>query len=430
MADSAQSTPKSRKLDSWIGGFLHFTEGLSSPKLFRKWAAITALGACLERRVWVWTSKGPTYANMFVILVGRPGIGKSEAINNIRNIVKGTYSKDLWRIATELIPYDVTKGAMLDKLSKYTRYGLDPWADTIGLKERVKYHSAFLAVSELGDLVREHDHQLLSALHSLFDCLPVVEEERRYRENDPISIVNPSMALLGGTTTAYLSRTFPPAAWDEGFMARTILIYSADKIDPDLFNDLEIDMTLVKELVDDLRQISKLEGRMNFTDEAKASIRAWQKAGQPPQPEHARLEHYNTRRMRHALKLSMISAINKGNALLIDAEDFQQALTWMIEAEKAMPQIFLEIVGRADGQVQNELYLHVRGICDSPLHGNRPVSKAILVDFLRSRVSSWQIESVIETCCEAELLIKCPQADNTIKYRPNPKPSLLRPKKT
>lgn len=364
-----------------------------------------------------------------MILIGRPGIGKSEAINNIRPIVKATGVKDVFKPSTELLPYDVTKGAMLDRLAQYGRFGPDPYAETLDKAEKVKYHSAFLAVSELGNLVREKDNALLNSLHDLYDCLAVVEEERRYLKNTPIAIVNPSIALLGGTTPSYLSETFPPQAWNQGFMARVIMIYSADMIEPDLFTEQEIDIALAQELVQDLRQVGRLSGKMIFTEDAKKSIVAWQKSGRQPQPEHQRLEHYNTRRMRHALKLSMIAAIDKGNALVIDVDDFQTALGWMIEAEKMMPQVFLELVGRSDGQVINELWFHVKGLWDSPLHGKRPITKALIVDFLRHRVSSWQIDQVIKTACEAELLILVPMGDNETRYKPNLAPSLLKAKK-
>lgn len=432
MTANGKETPKPRHLDSWIGGFLRYTEGTSSPPIFRKWAAITALGACLERRVWVRTAKGFTYANLFVLLVGRPGIGKSEAINNIRPLVKATYVKDVYPAATEMLPYDVTKGAMLDKLSQYSRWGPDPYTNDLDDKTtRVKYHSAFLAVSELGNLVREKDNQLLNSLHDLYDCLSVVEEERRYMKDKPISIVNPSVALLGGTTPSYLSETFPVQAWSQGFMARVIMIYSADVIEPDLFNEQEIDIVLAQELVKDLRQIGNLKGKMIFTDAAKAAVVAWQKSGRAPQPDHVRLEHYNTRRMRHALKLSMIAAIDKGNTLVIDVEDFQQALAWMIEAEKLMPQVFLELVGRSDGQVINELWFHCKQLWDSPLHGRRPITKALIVEFLRHRVSSWQIEQVIKTAIEVELLIVVPMGENgETRYKPNLKPDLIKKKTT
>lgn len=401
-------------------GFLEFTEGISSPRIFRKWAAITTIGATLSRRVWTHTARGFTFPNMYVILVGRAGVGKSEAINNVKALAQATAVKGAYKPAVHLAPVDVTKGALLDYLAapEIARSALNPAAVVMGRDEKAVYHGAFICISELGNLIREHDTILLSSLIDLYDGLPKIDERRRYLKNSPIDIPRPLISLLGGTTPQYLGRTFPPAGWDEGFMARVILIYNYEKIEPDLFGALEPDVDLAQALISDLRQIGNLEGQMTFTDAAKKAIIAWQKADQEPKPKHIRLEHYNTRRLRHALKLCTIAAIDKGNLLTIDVEDFQQALDWMIEAEQQMPQVFMELGGRADGQTMDELYSHVLGLWNSPLHGKHPVAKGLLVNFLRHRVVAWQIDKVIEASVEAELLIQCP-VQGEIRYRPN-----------
>lgn len=417
-----------RNLPSWIDGFLQYTEGFSSPVIFRKWAAITAIGACLERRVWTITAKQPTFPNLFVLLVGRPGLGKSKPINAIRNLIRATKVEGVFEPACHLAPVDVTKASLYDYLAgkKVRKPGPDPEAEQLEINEDYHYHSAFLAVSELSDLIRDHDTILLGALHSLFDCLPFVEEERRYRADNPIKIPRPQISLLGGTTPAYLSRTFPAAAFDEGFMARSILIYSGSHIEPDLFSEDEPDPLLARTLVEDLRMLGKMVGRMHFTPEAKEAITKWQKSGKQPAPNHPKLEHYNTRRMIHALKLATIAAADKANLNLITHEDFQQALEWMVEAEEAMPQVFMEMVGKSDGQIMNELYHFVAGIYNNPLAKNQPIRKGLLVNWLRNKVPAWQIEKVIEVAVEAEILQKAIGVSGEIRYKPAPKPGLYK----
>lgn len=337
--------------------------------------------------------------------------------------------------ACHLAPVDVTKASLYDYLSskKIRRMGPDPEAQALEIQEDFHYHSAFLAVSELGDLIRDHDTMLLNALHGLYDCLSSVEEERRYRADNPIRIQRPQISLLGGTTPAYISRTFPASAWDEGFMARTILIYSADLIQPRLFDedndDQLIDPMLARDLVEDLRIIGKLRGQFTFTEAARSAIRAWQRSGQEPAPTHVRLEHYCTRRMRHALKLCMIASANRRNDLIIDLPDFQEALGWMIEAEDAMPQIFMEMTGKSDGQVMRELYHFVKGVYDGPLNNKQPIRKGHLVKFLSSKVQAWAIDKVIDTAVEAEFIIKAASPTGEIRYKPAPRPAILRPGK-
>ena len=399
--------------------------------MFRKWAAICGIGASLERRVWCITAKQPNFPNLFVLLIGRPGVGKSKAINAVRTLIRATHEPGIYEQSCHLAPVDVTKASLYDYLAstKIRRSGPDPEAEAMEISTDFHYHSAFLAVSELSDLIRDHDTMLLGALHSLFDCLPFVEEERRYRADNPIKIPRAQVSLLAGTTPAYLSRTFPQSAWDEGFMARSILIHSSDRVEPDLFTSEEPNPLIARFLVEDLRQVGRLVGRFMFTDEAKETILRWQKSGQEPAPNHIRLEHYRTRRMIHALKLSMIAAADRSNSLIITHEDFQTAIEWMLEAEEAMPQVFMEMVGKSDGQVMNELYHFVSGVWNSPMSKGQPLRKGLLTNFLRNKVPAWQIDKVIDVAVEAELLQKVLSTAGEVRFRPSPKPGLFNPKR-
>lgn len=378
--------------------------------------------------MWAITAKQPNFPNLFVILVGRPGVGKSKAIMGIRNLIRATKVDGVWEPVCHLAPVDVTKASLYDYLSskKVRRLGPDPEAEMLEIKEDFHYHSAFLAVSELSDLIRDHDTQLLGALHSLFDCLPFVEEERRYRADNPIKIQRPQISLIGGTTPAYISRTFPPSAWDEGFMARSILIYSEDHVEPNLFTEEEPDPLVARELVEDLRAIGKLSGRMIFTPDAKASILSWQRSGKEPAPTHIRLEHYRTRRMIHAIKLSMIASADRGGDLAITAIDFQQALEWMIEAEDFMPQVFLHMAGKSDNQTLAELYHFAQSIYNSPMMKGQLIRKGLLVNFLSRKVPAYAVDKVLDVACGADYLVPVMTASGEIMYRPALKPGLYK----
>lgn len=383
--------------------------------------------------MWAVTARGFTFPNLFTILIGRPGIGKTEAISRVRSLIQATFADGIYNMACNLAPVDVTKAALLDYLAsaKVKRQAVDPEALALNIQDIGDYHSAFLAVSELGDLVRNHDTELLNILHSLYDCLPMIQEERRYRADNPIKIPRPQISLLGGTTPAYVSRTFPVQAWDEGFMARTILIYSNDLIEPDLFGSdtTELDEDLAKQLVDDLRQVSKIQGRFEFSEDCKMAMVSWQKSGRKPQPTHPRLEHYNTRRMRHAIKLSMIASANRSNDLRIEVVDFQEALNWMIEAETAMPGMFMEMVGKSDSQVLNELWVFVKGLWEAPMTKGRSVRRGLLVNFLKDKVPANQIDKIIDIAVDGEILVKVASTSGDSRYKPGDAPSLFRAKK-
>src|SRR5712671_1750493 len=72
-----------RRCQSWIESFVEETEGLESPEIYRRWAAIVALGAVLQQKVWIQSRKGCLFPNLYAFLVGPPGIGKSQSIGAI-----------------------------------------------------------------------------------------------------------------------------------------------------------------------------------------------------------------------------------------------------------------------------------------------------------------------------------------------------------
>lgn len=209
-------------------------------------------------------------------------------------------------------------------------------------------------------------------------------------------------------------------------MARTILIYSDKFIEPDLFGSdtTELDEDLANSLKEDLRIIGKLTGRVTFSDDCKAAMVQWQKSGQQPAPTHVRLEHYCTRRMRHAIKLSMIASADRSNDLRIEVTDFQQALAWMVEAEEAMPNIFLEMVGKSDSQTLAELYQYVKGLWDFPSTKGQPLRRGLLVNFLKNKVPAREIDKIIEVALEAEILVQMMMSSGELRYRPGESPKL------
>ena len=77
-----------RKYANWIDAFVEHTEDIKSPEHFRRWAAISAISSSLQRRVWMRFGGQSLYVNFYVLLIGPPGTGKSNAIKFARNIIR------------------------------------------------------------------------------------------------------------------------------------------------------------------------------------------------------------------------------------------------------------------------------------------------------------------------------------------------------
>src|SRR6516164_1438064 len=77
--------PGNRHCRSWIERFIDYTSNLEAPEIWRKWSAISMIAATLEQKVWADTG-GNLYPNLYVFLVGQPGMGKSRSIMAASNL--------------------------------------------------------------------------------------------------------------------------------------------------------------------------------------------------------------------------------------------------------------------------------------------------------------------------------------------------------
>ena len=72
----------------------------------------------------------------------------------------------------------------------------------------------------------------MSILNHLYDCPPY--KERKRGKGIEYELENAQLNLLAGTQPAYLNNLLPEGAWQQGFMSRTIIVYSGEVIYGDL----------------------------------------------------------------------------------------------------------------------------------------------------------------------------------------------------
>ena len=375
-----------RKLGSWIESFVDHASNLESAPIFRKWAAIGTIGAVLEQKVWLQTS-APLYPNLYVFLVGHPGVGKTRTI-----MACAKFYRELPDF--HLSPTSMSMASMVDAL-------VDAKRSIIRLPEGpLEYNSMFIVADELSAFMHKFYDEIIGGLTTFYDV--TVPYAQRRRGNDiKILIEHPQLSILSGTTPSNLIKFMPENAWDQGFTSRVLMIFSDERIISDDFfaqsaRDLNPDM------VHDLRLINSLSGPFQATEDYRAAINNWRKLDQAPVPNHPKLTHYNTRRLAHLLKLSMIAAVDSGNQLLLTKAIFNTAMGWLLEAEGFMPEIFKAGAIGADSKAMDEIYHYI--LASDLKREGIPENK--VVNFARDRVPAHSVMRVIEIMERSGLLEK------------------------
>lgn len=397
---------------SWtdfIDDFLTLTSGAVSPPAFRLWSAIALVAGALERRVWVNTSQGEIYPNLYTLLVAPPGVGKYivEEVRDIWSVVKRPNSTEF---AFHVAPDSMTKAALLDVLAKSPQTFLPPKGPAI------QYHSLLVAAEELEVLLPEYDREFTGVLNSIYNNKPMHRENRRHGPVRELTINFPQLNILAGAQPAYMASRFPEDVWATGLSRRIMMIYAGEGVFQELFDAPRQDPELLLALIGRLGQVSKLYGPCQFEVGAAAELALWNREGCKPVPEHSKLQNYNRERKVRSVKFATISAIARSGKPIITLADVVRGRNWMLEAELVMPDIFREMIGKSDMQVYEEAHYFVTALWAK--RKQKPVSGEVIMEFLLQRVPTEKAMKIMEGLERANYLQRVAGQDGWWVPRP------------
>lgn len=381
-----------RKFSSWVDAFYQYTEKMGSPPMFRKWAAIFAIAAAMERKVWVKTAKGVLYPNLYAVVVGPPGAGKTlgtAIAHDMLNKLEGHHTA----------PTSVTRASLIDALNSAERRIIRPM-ETPSI---IMFNSLTVISDELGVFIPSYENDFMSVLTTLYDCR-IYSEERRTKDLK-LKMAAPQLNLIAATTPSYLNNLIPEGAWDQGFMSRVLMLYSGASEPTNIFEDNKQDDKFFDALVHDLKIIGDLYGQITFKPSAADLFISWHMTGVdggPPIPDHPRLSHYNKRRSAHLLKLCMIACASTSDTKKVTDDHFAEALDWLCEAEGMMPDIFKSMTMGSSNRVIDDTYHHVYTLYMR--EKMKPIAEHRIVAFIQERVPIHDVMRVLEVMVKARLL--------------------------
>lgn len=315
------------------------------------------------------------YPNLYVFLVGHAGIGKSRTIITSASLLREI--KDL-----HIAPTSMTMASMVDALVESKR-------TIVQLPEpMIEYNSMLICADELSAFMSEwkSSNDLIAGLTTFYDVVPY-SQSRRVKDIR-IKLMRPQLNIISGTTPSNLVHFIPEYAWEQGFTSRIILVYSSDRPLIDVFNTPKPDWP--DDMIHDLNVINSLVGEFGWTEEFARAMHNWKTLGQPPVPQHPKLEHYNSRRFGHLLKLSMIASVDCSSDLMLKVGDFNRAMGWLLEVEQAMPEIFTAGSTSIDSKAMDEILHFIR------ISGEKGMNEHRIVNFARERVPAHSVIRVIE----------------------------------
>jgi hypothetical protein len=264
---------------------------------------------------------------MYIVLVGPPGCRKNSAINIAIGLISDI--PDVKFSADATTRESLIKAICQSQVQVETAPG------------KIATHSPLTVISkELSVFIGSNNIELLSLLTDLYDPHDRWEYRTISRGSDTIHGV--WLNMLAGTTPTWLVGSIPMNAIGGGFTSRIIFVvehYPRKKTAIPVITEKEV--KLRNYLINDLEQISMIQGRYKLNDEAIEWFVSWyETVPENPLSQDLRFSGYCERKHIHLLKAAIILAACKSSELVITAEDLVEALTLLDMVEPKMIKAF------------------------------------------------------------------------------------------
>jgi len=329
-----------RNFDNWLQAYMEYTRASESPDQFHVWTGISTIAGALRRRVWLDELQYQFTPNLYIILVGPPGVAaKSTSMRigaKLLEKIKGPYigpTVATWQKLAELMKEASETMKVNGKNGKSTEYLFAPVTFT---------------VSELGSFFRLDDDSFVSFLIDLYDSYYSTKPwTYATKTSGTVEVMNPWINFIGCTTPEWLQNNYGERLIGGGLTSRIIFIFGDRKRQLVAYPSRHLRSADWQEheakLVADLQSIATMGGEMKLSEEAYLWGEEWYTAHHSRRPADMTSERFNgylARKQAHLHKLAIICSASHHGSLIIEKKFLYQANQLLQMAELHMKHVF------------------------------------------------------------------------------------------
>jgi len=382
----------------YLQKYLSFATNNEAPEIFHLWSGLSTISAAIGRRVKLVNGPFTFFPNLYCILVGDPGCGKSTALQIAKRQVR----------AIKGLP--MTAEAM-------TVQALTRWMSGTGLEAGVtspcaksfkrpdgsieQFTQASIFVGELVSFIGVDPHAWVVFLTDVFD--EEVHEVKTKNKGEDL-IIGPYVTMFGCLTPDISQQMQTAKIISTGFARRTIFVWGNERGAP-MACPIETPEHLQaeRECREYLNSLANVKGAFNW-DCSKAWYTKWY--------EHFRRNinkvatpqtkgYYDSKNMQ-LFKVAMLVALSDSHELVIRPDHFEYALEFLNRTEVNLPRVFGGAGRNEDAPVaiaiEERLQMEkapvplkrLMGMFWSELKGGRPAFDAIIHHLqLTDKIIKW-----------------------------------------
>jgi|GEM_PF-3028471 energy-coupling factor transporter ATP-binding protein EcfA2 len=294
------------------------------PDTFIIWSALSLVGAALKNNVYFQIGTYTLYPNMFIVLVGPPGVGKGASMNILEQMITDTKPNQVVNTLSDRI----TAERIIERIS-------DGWSTAPQLKNMQLVlgkndHNCLLFSSEIRVLLGASDWML----EFLEEAWSKTTYEYQTKNKGNVAIDNMCCSLLAASVPDFLRNVNREAHMviTGGFSSRCLFIYaenpSKDLPFPEPLKKNLKSKALYDNLVLDLQEIGTLRGEFVIDTGARLRFEAFLRLNRAAssKDDSEAVANFRARIKAHILKLAMIFSVSRDNSLHISDMDMVNAI--------------------------------------------------------------------------------------------------------
>ena len=306
----------SRHFPDFLAKYTEYAKGDSIPDFYNLWSGLSLIASVAQRKVWTVDDSRIGYPNLYVLLVGKPGAGKSQSIGKAQPLIYTLQRKI--GVDYKLIEGVATQAGVMSNMNILVK---NP--------DGSLYSPIYITGDEGSDsALKNHADDFRATATAMYDCKELFQKTLKDKQ---YNIPNPVMNMLVGTTYDFLKTVVNENSVMGGLASRLTYVVDEKEISGESKLDVQsvfYDPEAVHLLTEDLLEMYKMRGKFKFEKSALDLHSQWYRsyAEEVNEMTSERLRSIHVRRPFLLTKLFMLFSMSEREDLGVTATQMEKAI--------------------------------------------------------------------------------------------------------